>query len=704
MYKIVLINNGKETLIHAPEVEKDMPHLIKPHLNQKKSVPEKLTFTMLYNNPGYNEIYDLTTLVKVIDTRDNSIEFEGRVISSPQKMDSTGIFTKEVVAEGELAYLNDTKTRNWDVSGLTVEKMLDLLINNHNGHTTSDKQFKIGRVDVTGIIGIESNTNFESTLNCLLDMLVNKFGGVLKVRKENGIRYLDYVGIAGQQSTTEIKLGHNIKDMLLEYDVSNVATRVIPVGKDNLTIEVVNDGKDYLEDAEAIEEYGIVEQIADLKDISDATLLKTAGQEYLNNAKKAKIKLQLTALDLSVLNINIDSLEVVNDYKVINQVMKINEYFTIIEKDMDLLELWNSRVIIDNKFSTMTDRQINMQRAANALETVLTANKKLNTYFLQGIIDTLKNQLIASGAYKKAEVIDGKGFLLENTDASSPDYGALYLGPGIFSIANSKIGNAWNWRTFGTGKGFVADLIVTGRIENGRTVLDLDTGEFLLKNSANQTFLSADGILTTDTVQVADNVDSSHPLVMKVYVDDEVISVRKAILNITLEKFRAYEKGIASNEAITYSSEQSGSGITNYTDSIVSFYLNKSTTIEFAYGGTGYSSGDSHNHSIPSHSHSVAIDKNDLNHQHTVNLAPHIHEITVPSHTHDIQHGIFESTVATNVGVIVDGQTVKTGMNSNSSINITSYINSKGWHTIELTSGQLGRINASLYTKSYVGA
>lgn len=701
MYKVILINNNEETVVHVPDTDKSLPHLLKINLNQKKSAPDKLTFIIPIQNEGYNKIYDLVTLVKVIDARDNSIEFEGRVITSPQKMDNTGVFTKEVTCEGELAYLNDTKTRSWDISGLNVNKMLDLLIKNHNGHTTADKQFTIGRVDVTGIIDIESNTNFESTLNCLLDKLVNKFSGVLKVRKEYGIRYLDYTGLVGQESTTVIQLGKNIKDMILEYDVTNIATRVIPVGKDNLTIEPVNNGKDYLEDAKAIKQYGIVEQIADLKGIEDLTLLKKSGQEYLDNAKKAKIKLQISALDLSVLDINIDSFEVGNDYKIINPVFNLNEYFTVIEKDSDLLEPWNSRIIIDNKFSTMTDRQINMQRAANALDAVLTANKKLNTYFLQGIIDTLKNQLIASGAYQKAEVIEGKGILLENTDASSPDYGALYLGPGIFSIANSKIGNAWNWRTFGTGKGFVADLIVTGildgsliktgRIEakNGRTVLDLDTGEFFLKNNTNETFLSANGILTTDTVQVGDNVDSSHPLTMKVYIDDEVISVRRAILNITLEKFRAYEKGIAGGGSYSTTSS-SGGGYTGTSKSSAVFGWLSATT------KPGYGSGW--------HTHDFKIDGLNLIHSHDISITAHSHGVSIPSHTHSIQYGIFESTVASNVSVIVDGKAVNSGINSNTSLNITNYINKKGWHTIQLTSSQLGRINASLYTKSYVGA
>ncbi|MDP4143173.1 MAG: phage tail protein [Bacillota bacterium] len=491
MYSVKLMTGTEIITVHYPNPSKDTPKFLKLNLNKKKSVPEQLTFTIPIQNAGYSKIYDLVTFVQVYDTRDNTLRFEGRVISSPRKMDNTGQFYKEVVCEGELAYLNDTNTRAWDLSGMILINALQLIVDNHNSHTTSDKQFVLGRVDVTGVLDIQAN--YEKSLNFIIDKFVNKFGGVLKVRKENSIRYLDYTGLVGQQSTTKIKLGYNMQDMILDEDVTNIATRVVPVGKDGTTIETVNNGKDYLEDAESVAQYGIIEQIADLKDIEDVNLLKAAGQEYLDNAKKAKIKLQLTAVNLNVLNLTIDDFEVGNDYKVENEVLNVDDYFTVIEIDEDLLDPWNSKLTIDNKFETMTDRQINMQRAANALDAVLTAQGKLNTYFLQGIIDTLKNQLIASGAYQNAQVIEGKGILLENTNAASEDYGALYLGPGIFSIAKDKIGGAWNWRTWGTGKGFVADLIVTGLLVGGKVQFNLDQGTLLIGNSKTDYNLYFDG-------------------------------------------------------------------------------------------------------------------------------------------------------------------------------------------------------------------
>lgn len=65
----------------------------------------------------------------------------------------------------------------------------------------------------------------------------------------------------------------------------------------------------------------------------------------------------------------------------------------------------------------------------------------------------------------------------------------------------------------------------------------------------------------------------------------------------------------------------------------------------------------------------------------------------------------YTSTYATGVQIIIDGvMRDGTRYGSDRNLDITQWITSPGWHTIELTSSQLGRINASVYIKSFVGA
>ena len=68
--------------------------------------------------------------------------------------------------------------------------------------------------------------------------------------------------------------------------------------------------------------------------------------------------------------------------------------------------------------------------------------------------------------------------LFEDLDPTSPTFGAMCLGTMGFEIASKRTakGTDWDWKTFGTGAGFLADFIVAGtmladRINGGTLVL-----------------------------------------------------------------------------------------------------------------------------------------------------------------------------------------------------------------------------------------
>ena len=66
-----------------------------------------------------------------------------------------------------------------------------------------------------------------------------------------------------------------------------------------------------------------------------------------------------------------------------------------------------------------------------------------------------------SSAARKSNV---RAVLFEDLDEKLPTYGALCLGTMGFHIAGKRTadGRDWDWKTFGTGQGFFADLIVAG--------------------------------------------------------------------------------------------------------------------------------------------------------------------------------------------------------------------------------------------------
>lgn len=490
MYKISIYNSGVETVIHYPNPDNTVPHVLQAPYVLKLSEASNVTLRIPVNNPGFNNIFPYKTLVEVTDIRDNEIVFSGRAVYPQKKMETNGEHYIDWICESELSYLNDTNVRDWNIQNLSVNDFLTQLLSTHNALSSSDKQFMLGNVEITGTITYQCN--FETPLALITAQCVNNLGGQVQVRTQNGVRYLDYLNTIGQTNTTPVELSKNMLDMMLEQNnTDKFGTRIIPIGKDNLKITSVNNGLDYIQDANAISEFGIIELVVQYKDIADASALLAAATKDLPTYTQVLNKFECTAADLNKLDPTIESFGLGDDIKFTNPIFNMTqESYTVIEIDGDFLKPQSPKLTFANRLGRMTVRMQEIQAVSSIMQGLLSSNNQIASYFLDGAINALKNQILASGAYQHAQFIEGQGMLLENTDTTSEDYGALYLGPGIFAIANEKKNGQWNFRTFGTGNGFVADMITTGILNagliktgaitsaDGTFKLNLDNGHF----------------------------------------------------------------------------------------------------------------------------------------------------------------------------------------------------------------------------------
>ena len=485
MYQISLFNSGIETVIEYP----NSVHVLKKELDEKAGQVTNLTLDIPFGNPGYNLINDLITLVKVTLVATGTIVFEGRVFNSIKDLVSSGEVYTEVLCESELSYLNDSLVGIWTITGMTIQGYITQVINNHNAlvGTTGDKQFALGHMGVTGTVNVV--TNMEESLNSIIS---NCTGGYLSVRKVGTIRYLDYVLFLPGQSA-DIVFTKNMKDVSFTKDVQNIANRIIPIGKNNLDITTVNGGLNYLDNTVGIVNYGSVfVQKVEFKDIIDATALKVAGQGKLADIVKPTYKLSTNILDLSLIGIDSKSIYSGTETNIICDILGFNETFTIYEKVTDLASPQNCKITLSDKFGLMTDRQISNQRTADIMKSLLTSSNQVNTFCLDGYINLLKNQMGAMA--DTAEKQQAKAIMFEDRIVGSPTFGCVALGTQGIMISDTFTNNEWVFRTFGTGKGFVADLIVAGKILGGAVVFDLDAGTLKITHTdGSYTLINADG-------------------------------------------------------------------------------------------------------------------------------------------------------------------------------------------------------------------
>ncbi len=375
MYIATIYNSGESTPIHNSK-EKLKSGKITKGINTIDS----FQFTILPSNSGYDKINDYTTLVSVYNSNRDRYEFFGRVLYSKDNMDSSGKITKDVICESYLGFLCDSQQeyvseKNWTVGGL-----LQTLINVHNSQVESYKQFTLGEVTVTDpndnlYVGIQRENTWDSLKKKLLETL----GGEFRSRVVDNVIYLDYLVEIGEVSKTEIALSKNMKSITREKDPSEIVTRLIPLGcklsevgedgaevetEHRLDISAVNDGKKYIDDEEAIALYGIRVATVEWDDVTVPTTLLSKGMQWLAENNKIQVNYTVTALDLSLIGLDVDDFEVCNYHTVKNHLIGVSDTVRIIKKNIDVCEEIKSTIELGDSFESLSDA---MQKQSNAL-------------------------------------------------------------------------------------------------------------------------------------------------------------------------------------------------------------------------------------------------------------------------------------------------------------------------------------------------
>ncbi|MFT9848528.1 phage tail spike protein [Aneurinibacillus sp. REN35] len=266
----------------------------------------------------------------------------------------------------------------------------------------------------------------------------------------------------GVDRGAQIRYRKNLKSIKRTVDSRSVITRLYVYGKDGLGIEgaLKNTGGLSYIDSPHIGMYRHPKKgPVTFNDIEDPDELYEAGLKHL-----ATVDTPQLTYEVDVMELEDEQKELGDTVRVIDEELGIDVSARIVEYERYPYEPWRGKVVLANFRSGLTDFLSELQDAKDTVQKVM-PNGRVSASRLEGIINTLKTRITGSTAMAKAEVMEDKGIVFENTDVNSPDYGALYLGPGLLAIADRKIGGQWDWRAFGTGAGFTADEIVTGVLD-----------------------------------------------------------------------------------------------------------------------------------------------------------------------------------------------------------------------------------------------
>lgn len=301
-------------LLHDPRLQEYQ--LLSPSLSLELNKTGSFTFTQYPNHPMAGMVQKLKSVIEV--KKDGVVLFRGRPLSSKE-----GFYRQQdYTCEGELAFLLDSRVRPFEMAG-GVTELFTYLINQHNEQVDETKRFQVGTVTVTDPNDYinRSNVTYETTWDILNTRLLNTLGGYLWVRHEADGVYLDYLADFPYMSTQRITFGENLLDYARTRDGSEIATALIPLGarltdaegkqtEERLTISDVNDGKDYVYDQAAVEQYGWIFTTQNWDDVTQAGNLKQKGLDALREKIKTVDTIEMTAADLSQMDKSFDDFRI----------------------------------------------------------------------------------------------------------------------------------------------------------------------------------------------------------------------------------------------------------------------------------------------------------------------------------------------------------------------------------------------------------
>ncbi|HCT96481.1 phage tail spike protein [Vagococcus sp.] len=347
-----------------------------PKLKLEVNKAGAFDFKVYPSHPLYNRIFKLKSVIEVY--QDSTLLFRGRVLDDEMDFNKA----KMVICEGELAYFNDSILRPYEFTG-SVKDYLKLIINQHNSQVQAARRFTLGNVTVTDPNDyiVRSDRTYPKTWDVVESKLIKSLGGYLMVRRENGINYIDYLEDSNRKSLQKIELGKNLLDLATQSSASEVYTAILPLGAEltneegeetgeRLTIESVNGGKDFIQDDEAVQKYGFIMKVGDWKDVTIASNLLRKARQELAQLVRLSLTLELTAVDLSMIDVNIDEFRVFEYVDVLSEPHGVNESLLVEKMELNLTSPANNKITIGRQQKSLTETQIETDKVVGNIQVI----------------------------------------------------------------------------------------------------------------------------------------------------------------------------------------------------------------------------------------------------------------------------------------------------------------------------------------------
>lgn len=389
MYKIFC----DDTLIYDSTLDDYV--ISKGQITKEVNKSGSFVFTIYSSHAYYNLIQKMKSIITVY--KGNDLIFRGRVIK-----DVIGFYKdKTFTCEGELGFLLDSIQRPYTFTG-TPEELLTLFIESHNSQVEPSKRFTVGTVTISTDIIERANEDYETSSDNLQTKLLDSLGGYIFITEDtSGNRVINWYEESPYRSGQIIEFGENLLSFTRTNQAKDIATAIIPLGeeienettgeKTRLTIAGVNNGVDYVYNSDAVALYGWIYKTEIWDDITLASNLKTKAEAFLAEKIKQSITIELSAIDLSLMDKSIDSFRLGDYIQIISAPHGLDDTYLLEKQTIDLLKPTNDKITLGFSYLSFTDS--NTKANTDLVKTVETIQKN---YAVNTVIISQINELKSS--------------------------------------------------------------------------------------------------------------------------------------------------------------------------------------------------------------------------------------------------------------------------------------------------------------------
>ena len=308
---------------------------------------------------AYNSFTSYRSIVEIY--RDKVLRFRGRALYPTDDF----MLNRTITCEGERCFLRDGTHRPYNYNA-PPENIFSTVIGLYNAQVEAFKQFVVGTVSGISTDAIVLESEEAEPFSTTVDKLVDLCGGyIVFTTNTAGQRVINWYSEVNYSNSQTIEFGKNLLDFSRTTANTDLATVIIPYGAkdestgERITIATVNDGLDFIQDEEAVALRGIISKAVYWDEITTPEALLLKAQQYLESSKNIVATLELTAIDLSLLDKSIDSFRVGDIIKVHSKPHGIEEMmYQLTEQDIDFLHPQNDRIVLGKSVASLTGTDV----------------------------------------------------------------------------------------------------------------------------------------------------------------------------------------------------------------------------------------------------------------------------------------------------------------------------------------------------------